>query len=64
MTLANKKLLRYLAIKNIQQITSNHHTLNKQHKEQMHTAKQIQQKLTQHKATITEADKGKTLVII
>jgi hypothetical protein len=37
---------------------------NKEYKEQIRTIKQIQQKLTQHKAAIAEEDKEKTLVII
>jgi hypothetical protein len=60
----HQEAIRYLAIKNLQQITSNHNTVNKEYKEQIYTTKQIQQKLTKHKATSTEADKGKTLVII
>jgi Tfp pilus assembly protein FimT len=59
-----QEAIRYLATKNIQQIMSTQNTTNKEYKEQIRTIKEIQQKLTQHKAAIAEADKGKSLVII
>ena len=58
-----QEAIRYLATKNIQQILKNK-TTNKEYKQHIHTTKQIKQKLIQNKATIAEADKGKTLVIL
>jgi hypothetical protein len=59
-----QQAIRHLAAKNIQQIISKHNTASSEHREQLRTTKQIQHKLLQTKATIAEADKGKTLVII
>jgi flagellar biosynthesis component FlhA len=53
-----------LAVKNIQQILTKQSTVNKEYKHNVNTTKQIKQKLKQQKATIAEADKGRTMVII
>jgi argonaute-like protein implicated in RNA metabolism and viral defense len=59
-----QETIRYLAAKNIQQIMSKQNTISKEYREQTRMMKQIKQKLLQHKATIAEADKGKTMIII
>jgi hypothetical protein len=58
-----QEAIRYIATKNIQQSLSKHNSINKEHKQEIHTVKQIKQK-QQQGATIPKADKGKTMVII
>jgi hypothetical protein len=57
-----QEAIRYIATKNIQRIISKQSTINREYKQQIRTTKQI--KLQQHKATVTEMDKGKTMIII
>jgi hypothetical protein len=59
-----KEAIRYLAAQNIRTIMSKQHTINKHYKQQAHTANSIKKKLHEHNATITEADKGNSLVIL
>jgi hypothetical protein len=56
--------IRHLAAKNIQQIMSKQNILSSEHREQLRMTKQVQHKLLQGKATIAEADEGKTMVIM
>jgi len=53
-----------MTTKKFSQICNTHHDTNKTHKRQLHIAKNIHNKLNRNKAIITQADKGKTVVII
>jgi hypothetical protein len=55
--------IRHLAAENIRALTNKHNTTH-QHKQQLRLIKQIKQKVHKHKATLAEADKGKTMVIL
>jgi hypothetical protein len=54
----------YLATKNLQRILSQQNLRTLDYKQDLHTAKLIRSKLQHNNATIIEADKGKTLVVI
>jgi YHS domain-containing protein len=53
-----------MATKILKQIHNTNQNFNYTHKIQRHIAKNIQQKITKNNAIITQADKGKTTVII
>jgi hypothetical protein len=59
-----QEAIRYLATKNLRRIASHNYLRTIDYKQDMHTAKQIKLKLQQNNATIIEADKGKTMVVI
>jgi len=53
-----------MTVRKLSQILSTQHNISKTHKRQLHIAKNIHNKLEKNNAIITQADKGKTLVII
>ena len=56
---------RFMTAKKLTQIRNTHNkNNNKTHKRQLYIAKNIHNKLSKNKAIITQADKGKTTVII
>jgi hypothetical protein len=59
-----EEAIRYLATKNLQCILSQQNLRTMDSKQDLHTAKLIKLKLQHNSATIIEADKGKTLVVI
>jgi hypothetical protein len=56
--------IRHIAAKNIHTLMSKQNTTTHQHKQQLKLINNIKQKIHEHKAILTEADKGKTMVIL
>ena len=55
---------RHMASKKIHKILRETSVTNVLHKRQIHTLRQLRNKLKSHNAIVTHADKGKTIVII
>ena len=53
-----------MTTRKLSQICNTHHNISKTHKRQLHIAKNIHNILDKNNAIITQADKGKTMVII
>jgi ribosomal protein S18 len=59
-----QEAIKYLARKNIQHMLTKQNVASIEYKHNINTTKQIKQKLKQQEATVAEADKGRTMVII
>jgi hypothetical protein len=55
---------RFMATRKLKQIFNTNHNTNTTHKRQLHIAKNIYQKISKSNAMITEANKGKSTVVI
>jgi hypothetical protein len=59
-----QEAIRYLATINLQRILSQQNLRTLDYKQDLHTAKRIKSKLQHYNATIIQADKGESLVVI